>query len=180
MAIEQPANPLYKDKEVLDFELILDNNFYTNLKSLRICFPLHIKKLSNSAANLHGDIYLVNNFLAHWVKEIDILKYGTNKSLIPRKSIYTLTRCLNICQKKRVRMLQNDLFYNKKLGIIAGGNDRRIHNNDNEPFRTDDNLENCEDKFEVQIDSKYVYSSISVHIRVHIFAILEKLIFRQK
>ena len=82
--------------------------------------------------------------------------------------------------KKRVKMLQNDLFYNKKLGIIAGGNDRRIHNNDNEPFRTGDNLENCEDKFEVQIDSKYVYSSISVHIRVHIFAILEKLIFRQK
>ena len=45
-------------------------------------------------------------------------------------------------------MLQNDLFYDKKLGIIAGGNDRRIHNNDNEPFRTDDNLEDCEDKLE--------------------------------
>ena len=27
MTIEQPANPFYKDKEVLDFELMLDNNF---------------------------------------------------------------------------------------------------------------------------------------------------------
>ena len=76
-------------------------------------------------------------------------------------------------------MLQNDLFYNKKLGIIAGGNDRRIHNNDNEPFRTDDNLEDCEDKLECK-STQNTSSSISVHIRVHIFAILEKLIFRQK
>ena len=51
-------------------------------------------------------------------------------------------------------MLQNDLLYSKKPGIIAGGNDRRIHNNDNEPFRTDDNLEDCKDKFGVQMDSK--------------------------
>ena len=27
-----------KDKKVLDFELILDNNDYTNLKSLHLCF----------------------------------------------------------------------------------------------------------------------------------------------
>ena len=74
MTTEQPPNPSYKDKEVLDFELILDNNFYTNLKSLYICFSKHFKKLSNAAANLDADIYLVNNFLAHWVKEIDIVK----------------------------------------------------------------------------------------------------------
>ena len=41
MTNEQPASPSYKDKEVLDFELKLDNNFYTNLKSLHICFPVH-------------------------------------------------------------------------------------------------------------------------------------------
>ena len=27
-----------KDKKVLDFELILDNNYYANLKSLHLCF----------------------------------------------------------------------------------------------------------------------------------------------
>ena len=41
MTTDQSANPSYKDKEVLDFELILDNNFYTNLKSLHICFPIY-------------------------------------------------------------------------------------------------------------------------------------------
>ena len=32
MTIEQPADTTYSDKEILDFELILDNNYYTNLK----------------------------------------------------------------------------------------------------------------------------------------------------
>ena len=103
MTTEQPANPSYKDKEVSGFELILDNNFCTNLKSLCISFPIHFKKLSNAAANLDADIYTVNNFFAHWAKEINILKYGTNKSLIPmsapQKSINTLPWCLNTCQK---------------------------------------------------------------------------------
>ena len=118
ITIEQPASPLYKDKEVLDLELILDNNFYANLKSLHICFSLHIIKLSNSAANLHANIYLMNNFLAHWVKEIDILKYGTNKSLIPRKSIYTLTRCLNICQKNTLKCFKMTFYIAKNRGLL--------------------------------------------------------------
>ena len=65
MTIEQPADTTYSDKEILDFELILDNNYYTNLKSLHLCFPIRFKKLSNIAHNLDVDIYLVNNFFAH-------------------------------------------------------------------------------------------------------------------
>ena len=40
MAIEQHDDQSYKDEEVLNFELILDNNFYTKLKSLHVCFPI--------------------------------------------------------------------------------------------------------------------------------------------
>ena len=54
-------------------------------------------------------------------------------------------------------MIQNDLLYSKKPVIIAGGNDKWIHNKGNEAFRTDDNLKEREDRFEAQIDSKYVY-----------------------
>ena len=38
--IEQSADTTYKDKVTLDFELILDKNYYTKLKSLHICFPV--------------------------------------------------------------------------------------------------------------------------------------------
>ena len=75
MAIEQPADTSYSDKEILDLKLILDNNYYTNLKSLHLCFPIRFKKLSNIAHNLDADIYPVNNFFAYWIREIDITKY---------------------------------------------------------------------------------------------------------
>ena len=38
--IEQPAHISYNDKETIDFQLLLDQNIYTNLNSLRICFPI--------------------------------------------------------------------------------------------------------------------------------------------
>ena len=65
MTIEQPVDTTYSHKEILDFELILDNNHYTNLKSLHLCFSIRFKKLSNKAHNLDADIYPVNNFFTH-------------------------------------------------------------------------------------------------------------------
>ena len=35
---EQPANVSYKDMENLEFQIMLTNNYYTNLNSMRICF----------------------------------------------------------------------------------------------------------------------------------------------
>ena len=58
--------------------------------------------------------------------------------------------------KNALKINEKDLLYSKKTVIIPGNEDRRIHNNDNEAFRTDDNLEDCEDKSSNQIDLKYV------------------------
>ena len=80
--IEQPTYLSYKDKETLDFELLLEKIYYTNLKSLHIRFPIRIRKPTNATANLAVDLIPVTNFFGHWFKEIDITKYGTNKSLI--------------------------------------------------------------------------------------------------
>ena len=65
MTIEQTADTTYSNKEILKFELILDNNYYTNLKIFHLCFPIRFKKLSNIAYNSDADIYTVNNFFAH-------------------------------------------------------------------------------------------------------------------
>ena len=54
-------------------------------------------------------------------------------------------------------MIEKYLLYSKKPVIIPSNEDRRSHNNNNEAFRTDDNLEDCEDEFANQIDSNYVY-----------------------
>ena len=155
-AIEQPADTIYSNKEILDIELILDNDYYTDFKSLHLCFPIRFKKLSNIAQNLDADIYPVNNFFLHWIREIDITKYGTNKSIIlmtTPKNIYRYSNSmLKHLPKNALKMIEKDLLYYKETVIIPSNEDRRSHNNDNEIFRTDDNLEDREDKFANQID----------------------------
>ena len=81
--MQQPTHPSYKDKETFDFQLLLDRNQYTNLNSLHICFPIRLRKLKNAAAAIEGIMVSVNNFFAHWLKGIKIIKYGTNRQLIP-------------------------------------------------------------------------------------------------
>ena len=43
-AREKVANPSYKDKEQLDFQILLSENYYVNPSNIHICFPIKIKK----------------------------------------------------------------------------------------------------------------------------------------
>ena len=40
---EKVANPSYKDKEQLDFQILLSENYYVNPSNIHICFPIKIK-----------------------------------------------------------------------------------------------------------------------------------------
>ena len=80
---EQPAHISYKDLEAFSFQLLLDQNLYANLHSLHLCFPIKFKKETNVVLNLENDVITVNNFFTHWIKEINITKFSTTKSLIP-------------------------------------------------------------------------------------------------
>ena len=91
--IEQPAHLSYKDKETLDFQLLLDKNYYMNLNILHICFPVRFRKLTNAAANLDGTLITVNSFFAHWIKEINRTKYGTNEQLISTTISHKIYQC---------------------------------------------------------------------------------------
>ena len=53
-------------------------------------------------------------------------------------------------------MIQNNFLYSNKMVIIVGGNDRWIDNNDNEVYRTDDNLEDRQDKFGANIQCSQI------------------------
>ena len=44
---------------------------------------MKIKKKSNNAAGIDNDLITVNNFFAHWIKEISIVKYSSIKELPP-------------------------------------------------------------------------------------------------
>ena len=88
-------------------------------------------KLTNASASLDDDLTTVNNFFVHRIKEIDITKYGTNHSSFQqqshRKSTDIRNRCLNICRKKALKMIENDFLYSKEKANYPNNEDRRVH-----------------------------------------------------
>ena len=64
------------------------------------------------------------------MKQIDILKYSKDKSLIPmlsQQEIYQYSNSmLKHVPKNALKMIQNDLLYSKNPVNIVGDNDRRI------------------------------------------------------
>ena len=53
---EKVAHPSYKDKEQLDFQILLTENYYVNPANIHICFPIKIKKKSNNATDIDDDL----------------------------------------------------------------------------------------------------------------------------
>ena len=120
--VEQVAHPSYKDKKTFDFQSLLDKNHYTNLDSLHICIPMTIRKATNATAAIEGNMMTVNNFFAHWIKEIDITKYGTNKQLIPTstpREIYQYSGLmLKHLPEKSLKKIRKHFLHSKKTSCL--------------------------------------------------------------
>ena len=131
-------------------------------------FSNKVQKTIQCNSRLRPKPSAYKQFFAHWIKEIDVTKYGTNKSLIPTTTPQEVYRysdaMLKHLPKNAPKMIQKDLLFSKKAVIYPANSNRRSHNNDDATKRTDDNIEDKEDKFAVQIDSKYVYR-IPLHAR---------------
>ena len=110
----------------------------------------------------------VNNFFAHWIKEISITKYGTNKELTPTttpQEIYQYSDAmLKHLPAKSLKVIENDLLCSKEEVKIPYNMDRLlsgalvvsnqvIHN----VTRSDGNFQDREAKSRNQLKNKYVY-----------------------
>ena len=174
--IEQVAHPSYKDLETFDFQLLLDKNLYTNLNSVHFVFPIKFFKKSDKNADIDAELITVNNFVAHWMKEISVTKYGTNKELTPTttpQEIYQYSDAmLKHLPAKSLKVIENDLLYSKEevvipydldrrfSGIVKDANNRVIHN----VVRSDGNFRDREAKFRNQLKDKYVYRILLKYI----------------
>ena len=85
---EKVVHPSYTDMEQFDLQILLTDNYYINPNSIHICFVMKIKIKTNQNLDIDADLITVNNFFAHFVKEISVTKYGSNKELIPTFSPY--------------------------------------------------------------------------------------------
>ena len=160
--IEQVVHPSYKDLESFDFQSLLDKNLYTNLNSVHFVFPLQIRKASNEASAIDSTLITVNNFFGHWVKEISVTKYGTNKELTPTTTPQEIYQdsdsMLKYLPKKSLVVIRNGFLFSEKDVNYPNGKDRRVHSlTINTAERTDNNLDDRTAKFANQIKNKYVY-----------------------
>ena len=189
---EKIADPSYTDMEQLDFQSQLADNYYINPNSIDICFPVKIKKKWNTALDIDADMIPVNSFFAHFVKEINVTKYGSNKELIPTFSHYETYQYADSMLKhlleKTLKTIKNTYLYSKKpVYYTDTGIDRRIHNGHGmvatsltaaqidtkkKKYAKDLNIDDCKAKFKDVIKIEYVY-----RIPLHYFTDLCKINF---
>ena len=159
---EQIAHISYKDMETLEFQIVLTNVYYTNPNSIHICFPIKIKKSTNEANDIGNDLITVNNFFAHFIKEINITHYGNDKQLIPTFSPYEIYQyslaMLKHLPEKALKKLENDFLYSKKnVSCNKASIERRTYNSTTAAGITDDNIDDRLDKFKDQLKNEYIY-----------------------
>ena len=127
---EKVAHPSCKDKEQLDFQILLTENYYVNPANIHICFPIELKKKSNKSSDIDDDFITVNIFFAHWVKEISITKYRSDKELPPTFSpweIYQYSdQLLKHLPKDDLKAIEKTFLFSKKPVYYANTSyDRR-------------------------------------------------------
>ena len=88
--MEKVAHSSYTDMEELYFQILLTDNYYIILTSMQICYPVKIKKKTNTTLDIDADLITVNNFFTHFVNKVSVTKYGSDKELIPTFSSYEI------------------------------------------------------------------------------------------
>ena len=132
---EKVAHPSYTDMEQLNFQILLTDNYYINPNSIHICFPMKIKKKTNQNLDIDADLITVTNFFAHFVKEISITKYASNKELIPTFSLYETYQYSDAMLKHllmdALKTIEKTHLYSKQpVNYNDVTIDRRTHNGD--------------------------------------------------
>ena len=89
-----------------------------NFHNVHLVFPMKIKKSTNNATDLDATLMTVNNFFAHWIKEIDIKQYGDEIPILPlinTVDIYKYSDAmLKFEEDDTLKTYQHHLLYLKK------------------------------------------------------------------
>ena len=158
------ADDTYKDLKTAEFTIQLSSNHYMNFNNVHIVFPLKIKKKANVANDILATEITVNNFFAHWIKEIDIKRLGDDVPVLPTTNTIEIYKysdaMLKHVPKKALKVIEIDLLYSRKKVKLPAGEERRDEhtaNAENANNRTDDNIDERIQKFQNQLKTDYFY-----------------------
>ena len=114
----------YTGKQILEFNIELTKNHYMNFANLVICLPIVFRKATNRAPAINADMITVNNFFAHWIKDISITRYGDDIAILPVNTTLDIYRysesMLTHLPDDVLATFQHELLYSKKKVIIKG------------------------------------------------------------
>ena len=158
------ADDTYKDLKTVEFNIQLSSNQYMNFHNVHLVFPMKIKKSTNVANNLMATDITVNNFFAHWIKEIDIKRLGDDTPILPTTNTVEIYKysdaILKHIPKNALVVIQNDLLYSRKKVKLPAGKDRRDQHTaqgEDADDRTDNNIDDRIQKFRTQLQNTYYY-----------------------
>ena len=93
---------------------------------------VQIKKNSNPATNIDATLVTVNNFFAHWLKEIDIKRCPDDVRILPTNNTVSISdysgKILKQMPEKALDTIKETLLYDKTKVVLTGNRDRRSNN----------------------------------------------------
>ena len=118
------AASTYSDMQQLEFNLEVVNNHYINFSNMVLCLPISFKKKTNKAAAIDATMIPVNNFFAHWIKDVTVKRYGDDIAVLPINTTLDTYRysesMLKHMPKDALATFQKELLYREKRVIIKG------------------------------------------------------------
>ena len=137
------ADDTYKDLKTAEFTIQLSANQYMNFTAF-----ISVKNLKTNVANdILATEITVNNFFAHWIKEIDIKRLGDDIHILPTTNTIDIYKYFNAMlkhlPKKALKVIENDLLYSKKKVKLPDDEDRqdeRTAAGEDADIRTDNNI----------------------------------------
>ena len=131
-----------------------------NWNSVHICLPIQVLKSPATTSDIDANAIAVNNFLAHWIKEIDIKRYGDELQILPTNNATDIYRyfaaILKHMPKEALKAYEKTLLYSKEKVNLPNNMDKRLNNTTtvNATNRTDANLTDKISKFMGLISQK--------------------------
>ena len=102
--------------------------------------------------------------MTHWIKELDIKRYGDDIPILPLTNTVRIYKysdaILKHMEGDALKTIQNDLLYSNRKVSLPTGRARRKHyttQNADAVNRTDENLDERLGKFSDQLQNEYYY-----------------------
>ena len=116
----------YTNKEMMEFNINITANHYVNFSNMVLCLPVTFRKTATNTAAIERDLIPVNNFFAHWIKDVIVRRYGDDVAVLPINTVLEVYRYSEAMLKHLpddvLATFQNQLLYSKKKKKKKGNN----------------------------------------------------------